>query len=522
MSKLPKAYSIVISLSLKPRFMLFSLFSLLVSIKILLVTHNFRLNQPTNIIHLDDQSLALSNLSTTVDPPKWLQVIKGNYLAHNKRSLSVGLINFEANQESRLLLRGIADPVSIDLEHVASNVTWNKLFPGGLPNNSKCPHIPMPEARNYPILDVVVTQLPCGEGYNKSQKEGIRDVHRLQLSLASAHLIVESVIRKNSKDVYGVFISKCEPMLEIFRCDDLIWHEGDYWIYKPNVDKLKEIISMPFGTCELARPYVAAQPVSNQYPRAAMKRKQAYVTILHSSEAYVCGAVALAQSILLTNTTKDLVLLADETISNHSIIGLQAAGWKIKRIDRIRSPYAKVTAYNAWNYTKLRVWQLIEYSKVMFIDSDFIVLRNLDHFFNYPQLAARTDHKFYFNSGMVIIEPSECLFKTLMNNRLTLMSYNGGDQGYVNEVFTYWHRLTTNINSFKFFTKDVEPDKRVVPMDRYAIHFFGIKPWRCSKDHDCNWDREDLTKYASDQFHAWWWRVHDTMPNQLQLHCKMT
>jgi hypothetical protein len=50
--------------------------------------------------------------------------------------------------------------------------------------------------------------------------------------------------------------------------------------------------------------------------------KLANVTVLHSSEAYVCGAIALAQSILRTkknnilqynkNYTRDLILLADK------------------------------------------------------------------------------------------------------------------------------------------------------------------------------------------------------------------
>ncbi|XP_074314294.1 putative UDP-glucuronate:xylan alpha-glucuronosyltransferase 4 [Silene latifolia] len=529
MPNFPKTYSMVISLSLRPRFMLFSLFSLLISVKIILVTHHFRLTQPTNIIHLDKQSL-----STTLEPPKWLDVIKGNYLAHKERDLRVGFFNFEANQLSPLLLRGIVDPVTIELEPISPNVTWDKLFPAVIGDNPRCPEIPTPNAREYPTLDVVVAQLPCGEGYNKSQTEGIRDVHRLQLSLATAHLIVESAMNGNeSKDVYGVFISKCEPMVEMFRCDDLIWNEGDYWIYKPEVDRLKEILNMPIGTCEFALPYVGdpneprtlqlqVNSISKHRPKAMMRQKEAYVTVLHSSESYVCGAITLAHSILLTNTTKDLVQLADRTISNHSIAGLQAAGWKIKWIERIKSPYAKVTAYNVWNYSKLRVWQLIEYSKVIFIDSDFIVLRNLDHFFHYPQLTARLDHGFYFNSGIILLEPSECLFNTLMNKRFTLNSYNGGDQGYMNEVLTYWHRVPLNLSSMKVFLNNAKVGKRAVSMNPYTIHFFGLKPWTCYRDYDCNWDSEDLRKFASDHFHSQWWKVHDDKPKQLQMHCSMT
>ena len=271
---------------------------------------------------------------------------------------------------------------------------------------------------------------------------------------------------------------------------------------------------MSIGTRQL-------QANPNQQLEHQTTRREAYVTILHSSEDYVCGAIALAQSILQTNTNKDLVLLADRTISDHSIAGLQAAGWKIKRIDRIRSPNAMVDAYNEWNYSKLRVWQLTEYDKVMFIDSDLIVLRNIDHFFDFPQLSAAPNSKWIFNSGIMILEPSECFFDYLMSKRYALKSYNGGDQGYLNEVLTWWHRLTKKLNFMKFFGNKKEED-RLVPEDRYTIHFLGMKPWTCYRDYDCNWDRKDYQVFASDAVHARWWQVYDAMAPELQPYCAMT
>ncbi|KAL9233287.1 hypothetical protein vseg_008308 [Gypsophila vaccaria] len=525
MLMLPKSFSKVISLSLRPRFILFTLFSFLISFKILLLTNNITFPQPVKVIHLQKQNLTISPLSIEVEPPRWLEVIQGLQFSH-KGALRVGLVNFQEDQQSQLLevasTAGVAKPVIINLELVSSYVTWKTLFPGRVSDepSKSCPEIPMPEPMKYPKLDVVAVELPCG--YNRSEMEGIRDVHRLQLSMASAYLIVENAIRKKIKHVYGVFISKCEPMIELFRCDDLIWHEGDYWIYKPKVDRLTEILSMPIGACNLALPYAQTLGTRKLETKQITKPREAYVTVLHSSESYVCGAIALAQSILLTNTTKDLVLLADHTISNHSIDGLRAAGWKIKRIDRIRSPDAKPNDYNAWNYSKLRVWQLTEYLKVMFIDSDFIVLKNMDHFFDYPQLSASPNNGFRFNSGIMLVEPSECFFRTLMSKRFTIKSYNGGDQGYLNEVSTYWHRLSKKLNHLKYFS-DLHSERRVVPKDLYAVHFLGMKPWLCYRDYDCNWDKTGYHKFASDDFHALWWQlVYDAMPKELQMHCGLT
>ncbi|GAB4855536.1 hypothetical protein Ancab_024156 [Ancistrocladus abbreviatus] len=251
--------------------------------------------------------------------------------------------------------------------------------------------------------------------------------------------------------------------------------------------------------------------------------REAYVTVLHSSERYVCGAIALAQSLRQSNTTKDLILLVDSFISHHSIKGLRAAGWKIKLIRRISSPNANKHAYNKWNYSKLRVWQLTQYDKLMFIDSDFIVLKNIDHFFIYPQLSAVANSRWIFNSGIMIIEPSQCLFNHMMIRRRRPDSYNGGDQGFLNEVFTWWHRLTIRLNYLKVY--DHVNDKkslRGVPDDRYTVHFLGLKPWTCYRDYDCNWDRETSQRFASDDAHERWWQVYERMPKRLQQYCRLS
>ncbi|KAL2942111.1 putative UDP-glucuronate:xylan alpha-glucuronosyltransferase 5 [Bienertia sinuspersici] len=481
-----------------------------------------------------------------VKPPKWLRVILEAHLTPYE-TLRVGLVNFKDPKRSHLNLGGAVEPVTIDFEPVSSNITWEKLFPEWIDETNPegwCPEIPMPQAGKFSRLDVVVAQLPCPEEKveidinGNRRKAGMRDVDRLQISLATAHLVVENGVDSQDKEVYAVFTAKCEPMFELFRCEDLMWHKGDYWVYKPNLEKLREMISMPVGSCALAHPYGGIsgtisrqlQASTNELPQelqllrrttpSTYTPREAYVTVLHSSEDYVCGAIALAQSILQTNTTKDLILLADRTISHHSVLGLQAAGWKIKRIQRIKSPNAKSDAYNKWNYSKLRIWQLIEYNKLMFIDSDFIVLHNIDHFFDYPQLSAAPNDKWLFNSGIMLLQPSKCFFDNLMSKRYAYKSYNGGDQGYLNEVITWWHRLTLKLNFMKFFDK--EGGARLVPKDRYTVHFLGTKPWLCYRDYDCNWDRQDYHRFASDDAHGKWWQVYDAMPKELQNYCGMT
>ncbi|KAJ0079716.1 hypothetical protein Patl1_22710 [Pistacia atlantica] len=167
--------------------------------------------------------------------------------------------------------------------------------------------------------------------------------------------------------------------------------------------------------------------------------------------------------------------------------------------------------------------QLIEYEKVIFIDADLLVLRNIDKFFFYPQLSVVGNDGSLFNLGIMVIEPSLCMFEKLMVKRFKVASYNGGDQGFLTEIFTWWHRLPSKINHLKVFrtlhNKYGNNDEHQIPENIYAIHYLGLKPWLCYKDYDCTWDKVDHHIFASDSAHKKWWKVYDAMPKKLQKFC---
>ena len=108
---------------------------------------------------------------------------------------------------------------------------------------------------DYKDLDVVIARVPCDK---VKENKGIRDVFRLQVNLVVPNLWVRNGWISSpdvNRIVYTVFIGSCEPMLEIFRCDDLVMHQGDHWVYKPELRRLKQKVLMPFGSCQLAPSY---------------------------------------------------------------------------------------------------------------------------------------------------------------------------------------------------------------------------------------------------------------------------
>jgi lipopolysaccharide biosynthesis glycosyltransferase len=268
---------------------------------------------------------------------------------------------------------------------------------------------------------------------------------------------------------------------------------------------------------------------SSELASGGRPRREAYATVLHSSDRYLCGAIVLAQSIRRAGSTRDLILLHDHTVSKPALRALTAAGWTPRKIKRIRNPRAERGTYNEYNYSKFRLWQLTEYDRVVFVDADILVLRNLDALFAFPQVAAVGNDGSLFNSGIMVIEPSTCTFDALIRNRRSIRSYNGGDQGFLNEVFVWWHRLPRRVNYLKNFWANTTGERalkerlfRADPPEVWSIHYLGMKPWRCYRDYDCNWNVANQRVYASDEAHARWWQVYDSMGEAMRGPCRLS
>ncbi|GAB2292180.1 UDP-glucuronate:xylan alpha-glucuronosyltransferase 2 [Dionaea muscipula] len=465
------------------------------------------------------------------------------------RGMKIGVVNMEEGDVMKEWdLHGSETTwIRVHYEKVSALFEWKHLFPEWIDEEQEneggyqCPEIPMPELGMYGAgsLDMVVAKLPC-----KYPEAGwAREVHRLQVHLVVANLAVRINGRSRSK-VKVVVMSQCRPMMELFRCDNLVKREENWWYYELDVAWLEQKLSLPVGSCSLALPMwgkgvnevfdvskfdETKTKLYSSWRRMRWREREAYVSVLHSSETYVCGAITLAQSLIQTGTNRDLILLIDKSISEPARGALVAAGWKIRVIKRIRNPMAEKDSYNEYNYSKFRLWQLTDYGKIIFIDSDIIVLRNLDLLFRFPQMSATGNDGSIFNSGIMVIEPSKCTFKSLMERRREIVSYNGGDQGFLNEVFVWWHRLPRRVNFLKNFWSGslVEAGFKNQlfgsdPPQVYSIHYLGLKPWLCYRDYDCNWDILDQHVYASDVAHSRWWKLHDSMDKSLQKFCGLT
>lgn len=160
---------------------------------------------------------------------------------------------------------------------------------------------------------------------------------------------------------------------------------------------------------------------------------EAFVTFLCDDEMLQSTRV-LVRSIQKTETTRDIVVMVLDEVSAESRSQLEQLGAIIRPIERIQYPYEKMQSFKPGinkqcRYSKLHIFGMVDYSKIVYLDSDMMVMENVDTLFDYPAFSAVRDVAGAFNTGLMVIEPSTTTFKAMMDSYLEAPSYNRGDQG---------------------------------------------------------------------------------------------
>lgn len=187
----------------------------------------------------------------------------------------------------------------------------------------------------------------------------------------------------------------------------------------------------------------------------------AYVTMADSDD-YADGAIALANSLRHVKSEYPLWVLTTGGIGvQRRTKLLKIPGVKIVHVDKIHLPETLVARVPRWlnAFTKLRAFSL-DLDRVIWVDSDAIVTSNIDNLFHYPggpsvlyagidpdvgkcdQTLPKGDAA--LNSGIMVIRPSEAVFKRLMNSLITLTSSGLdylNDQDVLSYTFRYWKKL---------------------------------------------------------------------------------
>lgn len=229
------------------------------------------------------------------------------------------------------------------------------------------------------------------------------------------------------------------------------------------------------------------------------EKRYAYVTALTSAD-YLTGIRTLMFSLNKCKSQYPLVVLVPIGFDERCLQAIRNWGGIIRMVENIDlGDLAQMQMRHFWNNTflKLRVFDMTEFEKVIFVDSDMIVLENLDHLFNKKHISAVQGGKLIFhwediNSGLMVVEPNHKEFSEMVKLipavcRRKIESNEGfGDQ----DVISYYYK---SIN--RLWDEDNRLDERYNAMIRCihelcvilgyknikVIHFTGEKkPWMFS------------------------------------------
>lgn len=153
--------------------------------------------------------------------------------------------------------------------------------------------------------------------------------------------------------------------------------------------------------------------------------KYTFATLLSSSD-YLLGVIVLYKSLQKYGKTQyPFLCVCSKSIKDNDISKLEKVGIKCKKLSTSATEDTDLSSqppeYRRWSNTfdKLLIWGLTEYDKIVFVDSDMIVLDNLDDLFDKAPFTAVAAGSIYnwnhFNSGLMVVEPDMGIHNDLIS-----------------------------------------------------------------------------------------------------------
>lgn len=191
------------------------------------------------------------------------------------------------------------------------------------------------------------------------------------------------------------------------------------------------------------------------------------------------------------NSDDDFYQLVKKFSYNSNIIKMPLIDVDKKYFENKYEDYWKETFF------KLNAAKLVQFKKIVLLDIDLVIQKNIDELFNFESFSASNSGYVFnhtstmFNSGVLVLEPSSKLFNDLVNLIPTVLnSSNGracGDQDVFNAYFPDWfnHKnlvLSEKYNCFYGFSSCLSKTLKHGFKDISVLHYWGKeKIWELPK-----------------------------------------
>ncbi|QPC88400.1 glycosyl transferase [Mesorhizobium sp. NBSH29] len=237
-----------------------------------------------------------------------------------------------------------------------------------------------------------------------------------------------------------------------------------------------------------------------------MSRRFAYVTLVTNAD-YAKGALALVRSLQHSGTEADIVVLHTGGATEQDLAPLAELGVLLLPADLLptsdgfnqrhqrerlhaAAPFTKGNkpAFHTPldNFAKLRLWEMTQYERCVFIDADAVVVKNIDRLFAYPEFCAAPNvyesvadfHR--LNSGVFVALPSAATFAAMLEKLDAPDAFwRRTDQSFLEAYFPHWHGLPVFFNMLQYVWFNLPElwDWKSV----CVVHYQYEKPWE--NDH---------------------------------------
>eukprot|EP01133_Synstelium_polycarpum_P007582 gene7582-8873_t len=201
-------------------------------------------------------------------------------------------------------------------------------------------------------------------------------------------------------------------------------------------------------------------------------------------EEYFCSVSIIAHRLRQWSSVDIVILMVDSYRYSQSTLAhvKSLPNVYIKNIENLEAPNAEIHWKQSWN--KFYVFDQTEYDRVVYIDADTYILKNMDHLFMLPSVALAAPRAYWLEdknqltSMLLVIEPNHQTFLSLVQDAKD----NGGfDMDVIN-------RLYINSNDFLML-----PSIYGLLNSEYHVdepHHFG-------SDLQATWDRSVLFHWSS-------------------------
>lgn len=284
-------------------------------------------------------------------------------------------------------------------------------------------------------------------------------------------------------------------------------------------------------------------------PASSRASRYAWVTLSTEPE-YLPGAIALARSLRRSQSKYPLIVMVTPDSDPSMIDTLHSEGCEVRVVEPIvisAWSYASPRYANVW--TKLRVWGFDDMDRVVFLDTDMLVLRNMDDLFHielpsegiaaspacrcnphhkptypkdwvtencyytyaqtfppYPDRDPIATEKDYFNAGLLVLEPKRSDLAAFLNLLASpdAPEFPFAEQDLLNAYFSRrWKILPYIFNALKTL-RYCHPDMWNIK-DVRNIHYILGKPWQHGNMGDSSYSYADLDSL--------WWDIYTNIPN---------